>query len=88
MMFRVAAIFVLFMPMVASAASPPEAAEEVISENTKDEKCEVFFEHFMEYSIKEDFSKSDSLIDILDRQDSDLVDYCDKNRNKFLEKYR
>jgi len=80
-------VFLFCFPVFASAATPQKAADEVLSASSMDEKCEIFFEHFMGYAIEEDFSSSDRLIAIIDREDSGLVDYCDARRSKYLKSY-
>lgn len=89
MIIRSALAFSLFfLPIIAAAETPQNAADEVLSSSSMDEKCEIFFEHFMGYAIKENFSSSDRLISILDRKDPGLVDFCDSRRSKYLDKYR
>lgn len=80
-------VFLFCFPVFASAATPQKAADEVISASSMDEKCEIFFEHFMGFAIEEDFSSSDRLIAIIDREESGLVDYCDARRSKYLDRY-
>lgn len=81
-------IFLFCFPVLASAETPQDAADKVVSGSSMDEKCEIFFEYFMDYAIEENFSSSDRLISILDRKDPNLVDFCDARRSKYLEKYR
>ena len=73
-----------FIPLASYATTPTEAANEVLLADTMDEKCQLFFDHFMRYAVREDFYSSEKLISLIDSRDSQLVDYCDKRRSQYL----
>ena len=74
----------LVMPSFSFAATPKEAGDEVLAQDSKDLQCAVFFKYFKIYHGENDYSSGDMLIDYIDAKESGLVDYCDDRSGDYL----
>ncbi|WP_110693449.1 hypothetical protein [Salinicola halophyticus] len=74
----------MIIPNFSYGASPEQDVSKILSANSKDEKCELFFKSYINHASKEDYDGADKIIELIDKKDGDLVDYCDKNRSKFI----
>lgn len=83
-MYKYLFLMALVMPSLSFAATPKEAADEVLAQDSKDLKCAVFFKHFKRYHGKNDYSSGDILIAYIDAKESGLVDYCDDRSGDYL----
>ena len=82
------AALLMSISSMALAITPQDAANDVVHAGSQHEQCKVFFNHYMGYMIKEDYSDADSLISYIDEEDSSLVDYCDRHKDEYLDQYR
>jgi hypothetical protein len=77
-------MFLVFLSFNSYAGNVYDAANSVVSQSSKDDKCRVFFKYYLEYLNNKDSGRASALIMLLDEKQPGLVDYCDARRSKYL----